>query len=196
MANKQRKIQGFTKQVESDENGEIKKTQTNYSYTLTAEPAYVKVYLDTVLYLSDLPKGYNSILWALLNEMSYSSKDNKYGGQIIYINSAMKEDIAEKLKVSLGRINNALSDLNKGKILERVKTGTYRVNPYLFGKGEWKDIEEIRTEVVFNAEGKTIMSEIFKKNKIENKENKKEKNDEKNEVDPVKDQIKLFDKVS
>ena len=166
MANK-RKIKGFTRQVESDESGIIKKTQTDYTITLSAEPAYVKVYLDTVLYLSDLPKGYNSILWALLGEMSYSSKDNKYGGQIIYINALMKKDIAEKLKVSLGRINNALSDLHKGKILERVGTGTYRINPHLFGKGDWKDIEEIRTEVVFNAEGKTIMSEIIKKTKKE-----------------------------
>ena len=126
------------------------------------EPNYVKVYLDTVLYLSDLPKGYNSILMSFLKHMTYASQNNHYGGQVIYTNKQMKEDIALQNNVSFPRVSQALSDFCKGKLFERIGTATYRVNPYLFGKGEWADIAKIRMEITFDAEGKRVMSEIEK----------------------------------
>lgn len=142
--------------------GELVERHENYLIQWESEPNYIKLYLDTVLYLSDLPKGYNSILLGFLKYMTYSNPNNAHGGQIIYFNSAMKKDIAKELNVSIARVNQAISDFTKGKILERIDTGTYRVNPYLFGKGDWQDIAEIRMKVVFNAEGKTVMSEIDK----------------------------------
>ena len=156
------KINQKTVETVVTENGELKHHQENYLIQYESEPNYVKLYLDTVLYLSDLPKGYNGILLGILKYMTYSNPTNVHGGQVIYFNSEMKRNIAEELSVSVQRVNQAISDFTKGKILERVGTGTYRVNPYLFGKGDWQDIAEIRMKVTFNAEGKTVMSEIEK----------------------------------
>ena len=142
--------------------GELIEKHENYLIQYDSEPNYIKLYLDTVLYISDLPKGYNSVLLCILKYMTYSNSTNAHGGQVIYFNSTMKRDIAKELNVSVQRINQAISDFTKGKILERIDTGTYRVNPYLFGKGDWQDIVEIRMKVTFNAEGKTVMSEIKK----------------------------------
>ncbi len=157
------KIYGSHNEVEFSEDGSIKKSKQNFSMKYESEPNYVKLYLNTVLYISDLPKGYNSILLAFLDHMSYARRDNNNGGQLIYINSAMKKGIASELNISVARINQALTDLVKGEVFYRVDRGTYQVNPHLFGRGDWQDIKEIRMEITFNAEGKTVMSEVEKK---------------------------------
>ena len=141
-----------------DEDGIITHHEETKTINWGTEPNYIKVYLDTVLYLTDLPKGLNSILYAFLKRMSY-------GNQLI-VNAALKRQIASELNLSISSINNALSKFVKGKILFRKDTGLYLVNPHLFGKGEWKDIAKIRLEVTFSDEGKTIMSEIEKKENL------------------------------
>lgn len=151
----------------TNSDGEVISQITDTIHKFEDEPNYVKLYLDTVLYISDLPKGYNSILLAFLNHMSYASVKNKENGQLIYVNSAMKKGIAEDLGVTIDRINHAITDFVKGKVFYRVDRGTYQVNPYLFGKGDWKDIKEIRMNITFNAQGKTVMSEIEHKKEIQ-----------------------------
>lgn len=143
-----------------DENGNEREKRSNQTLDWGKEPPYVKMYLDTVLYLKDLPKGYNAILLSFLKHMSYADSSDP---QVIYINSAMKKKIAKDLDVSLSRINNAITDLVKGEVFERIDTGAYRVNAHLFGKGEWQDIARLRLEVIFDSNGKTIMGTVEKK---------------------------------
>jgi len=157
-----------TTTVIDQEGNRIMETQ-NRTIRYDTEPNYVKIYLDTVLYISDLPKGYNSILMSFLTHMTYASTNNNYGGQIIYTNKQLKEDIANRNNVSLARVNQSLSDFCKGKLFERIGTATYRVNPHLFGKGDWSDIAKIRMEITFDASGKSVMSEIEKHNQEKEK---------------------------
>ncbi len=145
-----------------DESGKLKERRTNQTLDWGKEPPYVKMYLDTILYLKDLPKGYNAILLSFLKHMSYADSSDP---QVIYVNSAMKKKIAKDLDVSLSRINNAITDLVKGEVFERIDTGAYRVNAHLFGKGEWQDIARLRLEVTFDINGKTIMGTVEKKSK-------------------------------
>lgn len=153
-------IESHTELVESSD-GNITRTR-NYTKRYEDEPNYIKIYLDTVLYLNNIPKGYNSVLLSFLKEMSYAGRTNKEGGQLIYVNSTMKKNIAEDLNVSVSRINHALTNFVKSKIFFRIDRGTYQVNAHLFGKGDWQDIKEIRMKVSFNANGNTIESEIEK----------------------------------
>ncbi|RYE23111.1 MAG: hypothetical protein EOP45_07280 [Sphingobacteriaceae bacterium] len=41
-------------------------------------------------------------------------------------------------------------------------TGLYKDNPFLFGKGEWRDIRELRMTVVFDKKGQNISTEVIK----------------------------------
>jgi hypothetical protein len=52
--------------------------------------------------------------------------------------------------------------LVKKNIIFRVDTGLYKGNPFLFGKGEWRDIRELRMTVVFDKEGQNISTEVIK----------------------------------
>lgn len=145
-----------------DSDGVVHQQRRNLTVAWEQEPPYVKMYLDTVLYMKDLPKGHNSILLSLLKHMSYADSNEP---QIIYVNSSMKKRIAQTLDVSVSRINNVISDLTAGEIFHRVDRGMYRVNPNLFGKGDWQDIAELRLHITFNADGKTVMGEVEKKSR-------------------------------
>ncbi|MGE4415509.1 MAG: replication/maintenance protein RepL [Bacteroidales bacterium] len=151
-----------------DQNGEFVSKRANRTLSWGDEPPYVKMYLDSLLYLKDMPKGYNVVLNALLKRMSYAGDAD---GQVIVVNKAVKERISKELGISVSRIDNVMGDLTKGELLYRIDRGMYRVNPSFFGKGDWQDIARLRLEITFDANGKTIMGEIEKKSK-------------KNEVDP------------
>ncbi|MGH0770026.1 replication/maintenance protein RepL, partial [Bacillus paranthracis] len=107
-----------------NEDGQITHQEEEKVINWGTEPNYIKVYLDTILYLKDLPKGLNSILYAFLKRMSY-------GNQLV-VNAALKRQIAKELGLSLSSINNAISKFVKGELLIREDTGLYKVNPHLF----------------------------------------------------------------
>jgi len=143
-----------------DDYGNMTSKRANRTLSWGDEPPYVKMYLDSLLYLKDMPKGYNVVLNALLKRMSYAGDVD---GQVIVINKAVKERISKEIKVSVSRIENVLGELVKGELIYRIDRGMYRVNPNFFGKGDWQDIARLRLEVTFNPDGKTIMGEIEKK---------------------------------
>ena len=143
-----------------DEKGEYKQLHhtTNTSYNLEQEPPYVKLYLDTILYLKDIPKGYNPVLLAILQRIPWANQN-----QEIAINAHIKRGIAKELKCSYSTVEHAMTDFVRGEVLQRVGLGTYQVNPHLFGRGEWKDIAKLRLTIDFDANGKTVMGEITRK---------------------------------
>ncbi len=116
---------------------------------VSQEPEFVKLYLDCLSTFKGFSKTLNPILLEFLRNMSYATSDN--GGQIIYINASMKKNIAKKLNKSTDRVNQALTEFVKNGIFKRVDTGMYQVNPFLFGRGHWKDIYKLRATFDFNT---------------------------------------------
>lgn len=134
--------------------GEVIKT---YSESVVQkEPDYVKLYLESITKLNDVQGWTDPILHELLRLMNY--------GNEIVLNAAVKKRMALGLKISTRTIDNALSMLVKKNIIFRVDTGLYKGNPFLFGKGEWRDIRELRMTVVFDKEGQNISTEVIKGN--------------------------------
>ena len=132
--------------------GEVIKT---YSESVVQkEPDYVKLYLESITKLNDVQGWTDPILHELLRLMNY--------GNEIVLNAAVKKRMALGLKISTRTIDNALSMLVKKNIIFRVDTGLYKGNPFLFGKGEWRDIRELRMTVVFGKEGQNISTEVIK----------------------------------
>ncbi|MCR8747279.1 replication/maintenance protein RepL [Romboutsia lituseburensis] len=156
-----RKINQMIEKTTIDENGNKLKTETNTVYSFQNEPPYVKMYLDTILYLKDLPKGHNPILMAILKRLPWANQD-----QDIALNAGIKRKIATEVGCSVSKVNNAITDLVKGDVLFRTEVGVYKVNPHLFGRGEWNDIAKLRLEVTFDSNGKTILGTIEKNSKI------------------------------
>ncbi|MFH5837451.1 replication/maintenance protein RepL [Proteiniclasticum sp. C24MP] len=131
-----------------DVNGEIYAQSTKKVLSWGTEPPFIKLYLQDILYLSDIPNKHERVLYELLKRVTYAGETN---GMEVVINSALKRRIAEELGFkNIGSISNAITDLVKGKIIIRRDTGIYQFNPYFFGKGDWQDIAKLRLEVNYD----------------------------------------------
>lgn len=122
------------------------------------EPPFVKLYLDNVLFLRDLPKNLNPVLLALLNRMPY-------GGKAFAINASMKRQMAKELGRSAGGISNAITNLVNGGLLIREDVGLYHMNPDFFGRGEWKDVQALRLAITYDYRGRTFMAQVANRKK-------------------------------
>ena len=144
--------------------GEIKEESTVFKDKFESEPAYVKFYTADMLYLADIPSGLNTILIALLKRMSY---DND-----IFINSSLKRIIEAETVKKFETVNKSISQFVKGNILIRKDTGHYFFNPYIFGRGQWKDIKSIRVTIDYTLDGRRFTSvvESIDPEEVENEE--------------------------
>ena len=130
------------------ESGELKRISKEQTYK-TEEPDYVKLYIEAWCVFKEIKGINNTLLYEILPYMSYAKN-----GQRIFLNSALKREIAEKLgwsdKTALARFGNEITKLCKAQILKRTGTSTYAVNPELIGKGHWSEIKALRA--TFNLE--------------------------------------------
>lgn len=156
--NKRAKKIMYDRTVLDTDTGEI--LEQEIVYRRTPEPDFIKLYLDCVATFTGISKSLNPILFELLKHMSYASVYDIHGGQIIYLNAALKQQIAAVNNVTVKRVEQALTNFVKNDILKRVATGTYQVNPNIFGRGNWKDIKNIRS--TFDFGNKTIKTEIIR----------------------------------
>ena len=103
------------------------------------EPSYIKLYLQDIAYLHDIPKGAEVVLKELLKLVTY-------GTQEITVLSHHKKQIEKETGLAIKTIDSRIQDLANKGIIERVSRGVYTLNPYLFGKGDWKTIDQLRNK--------------------------------------------------
>jgi predicted transcriptional regulator len=129
----------------NNETGEIKKQEEKKVIRIPKEDEYIKIYIKTIGVLHNIPASADKILLEIIRYVNY---DNR-----IIITKPVKEKIAERLGLSYSRVHNYISTLSKKNILIREDRGMYILNPYIFGKGNWHDIynlrKELRLDVVF-----------------------------------------------
>lgn len=136
--------------------GQVIQSQENITKNWGTEPPFIKLYLQDILFLSDLPKAHNAILLALLKRSGWANE-----GMEVSLTAGTKRLILKELDLkNIRTINNALSDFVRTKILFRIEVGVYRFNPYLFGKGDWQDISKLRLTIEYNLDGKTFGSTV------------------------------------
>ncbi len=132
-------VRSHTTEVTNHETGEVKSTVRNTQTRHQTESPYVKLYIQDIAYLNNLPVGTDKIIYALLSYVNYN--------QEIYVNSHNKKAIAKELGVSVGHVSNRISKLSQLEVLIRIDRGVYELNTYLFGRGAWKDILEHRNDL-------------------------------------------------
>ncbi|HRI34445.1 MAG TPA: replication/maintenance protein RepL [Saprospiraceae bacterium] len=157
------KVQIQTDTYTDFETGEIKEEITVFKDKFESEPSYIKFYTADMLYLSDIPSGLNSILIALMKRMSYNND--------IFINSSLKRVISAETGKKFDTVNKAISAFVRGDILIRKDTGYYLFNPFIFGRGQWKDIKKIRVTIDYTLSGRTFSSLIESSTDVEEVEN-------------------------
>ena len=140
--NQKKKIKKEIKETITNEDGEKLHQKHIEEAYISKEPDFIKVYLDNILLINNLPSGIQKTLNVLLKRMAY---DN-----VVVLNAYIKKEMAKELDFkTVQSLNNNINKLVKEGIMFRKGTGTYEMNPFLFGRGSWENIKKIRFEIVF-----------------------------------------------
>lgn len=126
----------------TDEDGIVLKEEIEKESFLEKEPDFIKVYLEDLSYLKNLPKWTNRILYEILSFMNYENE--------IILTSYLKDKIARKLDINGQKtIDNSISEFVKTGVLIREARSVFKANPMYFGKGSWSNIKKIRLEISY-----------------------------------------------
>nr|WP_321266177.1 replication/maintenance protein RepL [uncultured Sulfurimonas sp.] len=139
-----------TNKVYDNETGKVKTVEekTISNKKVDTEPNFIKLYISDICKLNNIPKSTNTILNELLKYTSYQNE--------IYLNVGIKKRMVTALNTTMPTLNNAISKLTKADMLKRIDTGIYKLNPYIFGKGNWTDIKAIRMLWTYNDNGRRL----------------------------------------
>jgi len=129
-------VQLETKTEVDYETGEVTKQSHSKVINLPQEPPYVKMYIDDVGKLLDVPPGPRTVLYQLVRKLDYDG--------FISLTPAARERIADACQIGVATMSNYLTSLCKTGILRHVGRGEYEMNPNLFARGDWKDIAKRR----------------------------------------------------
>jgi len=129
-----------------NETGEIISRRNSKVVKKSSTPEFVMLFTKSspALLEAKLTTGQTTLLFNILSG-NYISRDN-----YLDISPATKEEISNNSDISRGSINTLLSQLVKKNIImkKKLSTKTYRyyLNPFIFGKGSWNNIEKLRYE--------------------------------------------------
>ena len=110
----------------------------------------INAYLKDYLLLANLSKSYAPLLRELI--------ENKNQNGHIFINSALKRVLSEKLDMAVGSIDNAITKLVEGGILIRIDRGMYIVNRDIVDFCSLKKGESLMISINYSDKGREIQS--------------------------------------
>lgn len=140
--------------------GEVQSSTKTTTSRTPAEPPYIKLYLDDIALLHNLPKGSSALMMQLLRQVNYEG--------LINLNSSVKSKIATSLGYKNRQsVDNGLNKLCKEQLIRSIDRGVYEVNPHLFGKGDWATIflrrENFELTIYYDEQGKRHIKTDFDK---------------------------------
>lgn len=125
------------------------------------EPDYIKIYIGTQLCLNNLDPNLAPYIVAFGPHMTYAN--NSEYQHMVLTNEFVREDVAQTLQVTPKRVEQIIKKLvdngifipiyretEKNGVIKSVKKrGYYFVNPWVVGKGSWKDIKQLQQQIDF-----------------------------------------------
>jgi len=137
--------------TQANADGEITRTSTEQIFKLhfASEPRYIKQYQQDFDAFNALKKSSKEILHELLTYTTYN--ENR-----LYLNIEIKKAICKKLGLSYTTMTNALTELKQSQIILYLNTGSYVVNPYYYGVGEWPKLKDLRNKIEIKIQSKKV----------------------------------------
>lgn len=160
-ARKQRVLR--EEQTVNHETGEITSRTTVFQFD--KEPNYIKLYFDCLGIVLDnegLNTCFNDMLVEVLALGSYANE-----GQHVVLNAYNKKIVCERTGKGSRRLEQAIKAWTDNGVLKRVARGTYQINPWIFGKGEWRDIRSLRATFDFSNSQLTTEREYEQRDGVE-----------------------------
>jgi hypothetical protein len=103
---------------------------------MAREPEYIKLYVQDVARFFNIQAGHQEILLYIAASVDYEG--------IVSLTSGRKQRIAATVGQQPKSVENAIGACVKAGLLKKLGRGDYELDPFLFAKGEWKQIRERR----------------------------------------------------
>ena len=139
--------------------GEVLDTALSQSFVVDREPNYVKLYVDDILKLSNLPRSSNSLIYELLKRVAYNNE--------VIIIKAIRNEICKSLGIGDSTFRKGIDEFISKGILTKKDKQIFVFNPFLFGRGAWQDIKKIRLLVEYSEKGRFLIRQEEEQTTIE-----------------------------
>lgn len=144
--NKNKKIiRANSTEIINHETGEIHETISNTTFFVEKEPEYIKMYVNDIARLKNLPTGMQPILMELIKSMGYNN--------VIPAYKPIKDMICKNLGIKMDYLNKSIDAFYKAGLLIRLHRGIYMADPELFARGKWEDIKNLRLIIEYKKDG-------------------------------------------
>jgi hypothetical protein len=135
--------------------GETNQETSTKVVKIPTEPPYVKLYIDDLCAIVDIPDSLKTVLLQMLRKLDYDG--------YITLSTRFRKELCEKLSIKDQTLRNRLTDLVKKQLLIKDGTNEYIANPHYFARGDWKKIIEQREaftmKITYSDNGRTIITE-------------------------------------
>lgn len=152
--NQTAKIVQLSERITTTEHGEVIREERERVLRLPQEPQYIKLYLQDLAHVLEVPQGPQTLLMHLVKKMDWEG--------MITLSPSARERISAVLQIKVHTMTNYLSVLCEREILKRVGRGEYEMNPNLMAKGDWTEILKRRATfkmtVIYSADGSKVVS--------------------------------------
>lgn len=156
-------INGGTKRILSETNtieyhadtGKMVRNIKEHTGYVGREPDYIKIYTDCMLVFNNMDVALSPFIVAFGRHMTYANTDNPDFRCTVRTDEMVRKDVAEYCGVSDARVKQVIRELVEAEVFIPIningkrKRGIYFVNPWVVGKGEWKDIKQLRGQFEF-----------------------------------------------
>lgn len=142
----------ITRQIVSNETGEILEDDIEKRTRIGKEPPFIKIYTDCMLVLNHIDSSLSAPLIAFCHHMTWANDNRIVFRHMVRTDEFVRADVAERCGVSDSMVKKWIKKFVETEIFipitvnGKVKRGAYYVNPWVIGKGEWKDIYKLRGE--------------------------------------------------
>ena len=128
--------------------GQVLAATTKTISKVSAEPAFIKVYYETMLAfhkIHDIPVSF------LLSLSKFIEWSNDSSPLVTTLNKRNKSIISTDCNVTLSQIDRYIKKAVDSGLLFRTEfRGVYEVNPFMIAKGKWDSIRKLQTNFEFN----------------------------------------------
>ncbi|NOQ32442.1 MAG: hypothetical protein GQ570_15140 [Helicobacteraceae bacterium] len=129
--------------------GEITTTSSRRLSKASRTPDFVMLFSKHVAFLEHLTKGETVVLAEILAK--YVGVEN-----LLNMSPAIRATITKKLDVDKSYVNKAIKGLSAKEVIIKDDNGLSYLNPHLFGKGNWDEVEKLRHEIAYDFDFQTM----------------------------------------
>ena len=141
--------------IVNKETGEVSSKNRKHLTKRTQTPDFIMLFTKTAPMLANakLTSAQSTVLFNIITG-NFILRDN-----FLDLSSITRSELVKKTNLKKNTISHAISTLTKKEIFLRKKIGNshrYFLNPFIFGKGNFQDIESLRYEVSLDYNFKSL----------------------------------------